>query len=201
MNIRLAGAAVVTAALVLTGCASGDDDDTTTTDTEATAEATEEMTDESAEEDSEEAMGEPATIVEVAAGNEDFSTLVAAVEAGDLVETLSGEGPFTVFAPTNEAFEALPEGVLDALLLEENQDTLVKILTYHVVAGEVTSDQITDGDVATVEGQSVTLSTEDGVTVNEATVVIADVPASNGVIHAIDAVLIPADVDPATLVG
>ncbi len=196
MNIRLAGAAAVTAALVLTGCASGDDDDATTTDTEATAEATEEMTDE----DSDEAMGEPATIVEVAAGNDDFSTLVAAVEAGGLVETLSDDGPFTVFAPTNEAFEALPEGVLDALLLEENQDTLVKILTYHVVPSEVTSDQITDGDVATVEGQSVTLSTEDGVTVNEATVVIADVPASNGVIHAIDAVLIPADVDPATLV-
>ena len=195
MNIRLAGAAAVTAALVLTGCASGDDD-TTSTDAEATAEATEEMTDESTDE----ATGEPATIVEVAAGNDDFSTLVAAVEAGGLVETLSDDGPFTVFAPTNEAFEALPEGVLDALLLEENQDTLVKILTYHVVPSEVTSDQITDGDVATVEGQSVTLSTEDGVTVNEATVVIADVPASNGVIHAIDAVLIPADVDPATLV-
>ena len=195
MNIRLAGAAAVTAALVLTGCASSDDD-TTTTDAEATAEATEEMTDESTDE----AAGEPATIVEVAAGNDDFSTLVAAVEAGGLVETLSGDGPFTVFAPTNEAFEALPDGVLDALLLEENQDTLVKILTYHVVAGEVTSDQITDGDVATVEGQTVALSTEDGVTVNDATVVIADVPASNGVIHAIDAVLIPADVDPATLV-
>jgi uncharacterized surface protein with fasciclin (FAS1) repeats len=197
MNIRLAGAAAVAAALVLTGCASGDDDDTTATDTEPTAEATEEMTDEATDEDA----GEPATIVEVAAGNDDFSTLVAAVEAGGLVETLSGDGPFTVFAPTNEAFEALPDGVLDALLLEENQDTLVKILTYHVVPGEVTSDQIADGDVTTVEGQAVTLSTEDGVTVNEATVVIPDVPASNGVIHAIDAVLIPADVDPATLVG
>lgn len=146
------------------------------------------------------AGGHAKDIVDTAVAAGSFSTLVAAVEAAGLVETLKGEGPFTVFAPTNEAFEALPDGVLDALLLEENQDTLVKILTYHVVAGEVTSDQITDGDVATVEGQTVALSTEDGVKVNEATVVIADVPASNGVIHAIDAVLIPADVDPATLV-
>jgi uncharacterized surface protein with fasciclin (FAS1) repeats len=199
MNIRLAGAAAVTAALVLTGCSSGDDD-STATEAEPTAEATEEMTDESTDESSEDAMGEPGTIVDVAAGNDDFSTLVAAVEAGGLVETLSGDGPFTVFAPTNEAFDALPDGVLDALLLEENQDTLVSILTYHVVSGAVTSDQVTDGDVATVEGQNITLSTENGVMVNDATVVIADVEASNGVIHAIDAVLIPPDVDPGTLV-
>ena len=198
MNIRLAGAAAVAAALVFTGCSSGSDEDTAAEAT-PTAEATEEAMEEEMEEA--EATGEPATIVEVAAGNEDFSTLVAAIEAGDLVETLSGDGPFTVFAPTNEAFEALPEGVLDALLLEENQDTLVKILTYHVVPDEVFSADIADGDVATVEGQTVTLSTTDGVTVNEATVVTADIEASNGVIHVIDAVLLPPDVDPAALTG
>jgi uncharacterized surface protein with fasciclin (FAS1) repeats len=199
MNVRLAGAAAVTAALVLTGCTSGDDDTDATTETEATTEAMDEEMEEETD-DAEAADEEAGTIVDVAAGNEDFSTLVAAVEAADLVDTLSSEGPFTVFAPTNEAFEALPEGVLDALLLEENVDVLTSILTYHVVEGEVTSDQVTDGDVATVEGQSVTLSTENGVMVNDATVVIADVDASNGVIHAIDAVLIPPDVDPASLV-
>jgi len=193
MNIRLAGAVAVTAALVLTGCAS--EDDTAATDTEPTAEATDEAM------DTEEAAEEPGTIVEVASANEDFSTLVAAVDAAGLVDTLNDEGPFTVFAPTNEAFDALPEGVLDALLLPENEDVLTSILTYHVVPGEVTSDQITDGDVATVEGQNVTISTENGVMVNEATVVTPDVDASNGVIHVVDSVLIPPDVDPATLVS
>jgi uncharacterized surface protein with fasciclin (FAS1) repeats len=198
MNIRLAGAAAVAAALVFTGCSSGSDEDTAAEAT-PTAEATEEAMAEDMEDA--EATGESGTIVEVAAGNEDFSTLVAAIEAADLVETLNGEGPFTVFAPTNEAFDALPEGVLDALLLEENQDTLVSILTYHVVPGEVFSTDITDGDVATVEGQTVTLSTADGVTVNGANVVTADVEASNGVIHVIDAVLLPPGVDPAALTG
>jgi uncharacterized surface protein with fasciclin (FAS1) repeats len=139
------------------------------------------------------------TIVDVAAGAGNFSTLVAAVTAADLVETLSGEGPFTVFAPTDEAFAALPEGVLDALLLPENKETLVKILTYHVVSGKVMAADVTDGDVATVEGQTIALSTASGVTVNGATVVSADVPASNGVIHAIDAVILPPGVDVAAL--
>ena len=142
---------------------------------------------------------EAGTIVDVAAANPDFSTLVAAVQAAGLAETLSGEGPFTVFAPTNAAFEALPAGVLDALLLPENKDTLAKILTYHVVPGAVMAADVTDGDVATVEGQNVTLSTADGVTVNGATVVQADVAASNGVIHVIDAVILPPDVDVASL--
>jgi uncharacterized surface protein with fasciclin (FAS1) repeats len=197
MNIRLAGAAAVAAALVLTGCASDDTDTDAATETEPTAEATEEPMETMEAEEAE----EPGTIVEVASSNEDFSTLVAAVGAADLVETLNGEGPFTVFAPTDEAFEALPEGVLDALLLEENQDVLVSILTYHVVPGEVTSDQITDGDVATVEGSTVAISTENGVMVNDATVVTPDVMASNGVIHVIDAVIIPPDVDPASLIS
>lgn len=200
MKVRLAGtAALAAAALVLAGCAT-DEDTEATNDAEAAAEATEEAAeDEMADED--EAAGDVGTIVDVASGNDDFSTLVAAVDAAGLVETLSGEGPFTVFAPTNDAFAALPEGVLDALLLPENEEVLTSILTYHVLEGEVTSDMVTDGDVATVEGQSITLSTEGGVTINDtATVVIPDVPASNGVIHAIDAVLIPPDVDPATLV-
>jgi uncharacterized surface protein with fasciclin (FAS1) repeats len=139
------------------------------------------------------------TIVDVASANPDFSTLVAAIGAAGLGETLSGEGPFTVFAPTNEAFAALPAGVLDALLLPENKDALTKILTYHVVSGAVMAADITDGDVATVEGQNVTLSTADGVTVNGATVVTADIVTENGVIHVVDAVLVPADVDVAAL--
>ena len=139
------------------------------------------------------------TIVDVASADSTFSTLVAAVTAAELVETLSGEGPFTVFAPTDEAFAALPAGVLDALLLPENKAVLVQILTYHVVPGKVMAADVTDGDVATVEGQTIKLSTMDGVTVNGATVVAADVAASNGVIHAIDAVILPPGVDVAKL--
>ena len=148
----------------------------------------------------EEAAATPGTVVDVAIATEGFATLVAAVTAADLAETLSGMGPFTVFAPTDDAFAALPAGVLDALLLPENKEVLVKILTYHVVPASVLAADVTDGDVATVEGQTVKLSTADGVTVNGAKVVIADVLASNGVIHAIDAVLVPADVDVAALV-
>jgi uncharacterized surface protein with fasciclin (FAS1) repeats len=139
------------------------------------------------------------TIVDVASGAGNFNTLVAAVTAADLVETLSGEGPFTVFAPTDEAFAALPAGVLDALLLPENKELLTKILTYHVVSGKVMAADITDGDVATVEGSNVMLVTTSGVKVNDANVVSADVPASNGVIHAIDAVILPPGVDVAAL--
>ena len=135
------------------------------------------------------------TIVDVASAAGNFSTLVAAVAAADLVETLSGEGPFTVFAPTDEAFAALPEGVLDGLLLPENKALLAQILTYHVVAGKVMAADVTDGDVATVEGQTIKLATEGGVTVNGATVIAADVAASNGVIHAIDQVILPPGVD------
>lgn len=139
------------------------------------------------------------TIVDVAVGNPDFSTLVAALTAADLVTTLQGAGPFTVFAPTNEAFAALPAGVLDALLLPENKATLAKILTYHVVSGMVMAADIKPGNVATVEGSNVKLSTMGGVMVNKAKVVIADVMADNGVIHAIDAVILPKGVDVASL--
>lgn len=135
------------------------------------------------------------TVVDVASSTEGFSTLVAAVGAADLVDTLNSEGPFTVFAPTDDAFAALPPGVLDALLLPENKDTLTKILTYHVVPGAVMAADVTDGDVATVEGQTVSLSTADGVTINGATVIQADVVADNGVIHVIDAVILPPEPD------
>lgn len=175
-------------ALVLSACGSDGNDATETTDAPAETTADEEA-------------AEAGTIVDVAVANGSFDTLVAAVTAADLAETLSGEGPFTVFAPTDDAFAALPEGLVDALLLPENKDTLAKILTYHVVAGEVMAADVTDGDVETVEGQTVALATEGGVTVNGANVIIADVPASNGVIHAIDAVILPPDVDPAALLG
>ena len=135
------------------------------------------------------------TIVDVAAANPDFTTLVAAVKAAGLVDTLNGTGPFTVFAPTNEAFAALPAGLLDKLLLPENKDVLTKILTYHVVASKVMAADVKDGKAPTVEGSDLTLGTMGGVTVNDAKVVTADVAASNGVIHVIDKVLVPADVD------
>ncbi|MEE4120505.1 MAG: fasciclin domain-containing protein [Paracoccaceae bacterium] len=124
----------------------------------------------------------------IAAGN--FETLVAAVQAAGLVETLKGEGPFTVFAPTDEAFAALPEGTVEGLL--EDTDTLTSILTYHVVPGAVMSSDLSDGmEAETVQGQTVTIGTEGGVTVNGANVVTADIEASNGVIHVIDAVIMP----------
>ncbi len=134
-------------------------------------------------------------IVAVASASSDLSTLVTAVDAAGLVPTLQGDGPFTVFAPTNEAFAALPDGLLDQLLLPCNQEALSQVLTYHVVAGKVTSSDIAPGDAATVEGQSVTLATDNGVMVNDATVTTADVEASNGVVHIIDGVLVPSDVD------
>jgi len=138
--------------------------------------------------------GEAQDIVDIAAGNEAFSTLVAAVEAADLVETLKGEGPFTVFAPTNDAFAALPEGTVEMLLEPENKDQLTAILTYHVVPGKVMSGDLSDGMMATtVQGGDVTIGTEGGVTVDGANVVDADIEASNGVIHVIDAVVMPAE--------
>lgn len=136
-----------------------------------------------------------ADIVALASETPDLSTLVTAVKAAGLVETLQGEGPFTVFAPTNDAFAKLPKGVLDALLLPKNKEALTSILTYHVVPGEVMAADVKDGKVKTVEGADITLSTKDGVTVNGAKVVQADVVASNGVVHVIDAVLLPPDLD------
>ena len=138
---------------------------------------------------------EPGTIVEVATANADFSTLVAAVQAAGLVDALSAEGPFTVFAPTNEAFAALPAGLLDKLLLPENKDTLTKILTYHVVAAKVMAADVAAGKVKTLEGSEIDITTDGGVKVNDATVTATDVAASNGVIHVIDKVIVPPSVD------
>jgi len=135
------------------------------------------------------------TIVDVAAANADFTTLVAAVKAAGLADTLSGPGPFTVFAPTNEAFAALPAGLVDKLLKPENKAVLAKILTYHVLASKVMAADVKDGKVATVEGGTITIDTMNGVKVNDAKVVTTDIAASNGVIHVIDKVLVPADVD------
>ncbi|MBW4488402.1 MAG: fasciclin domain-containing protein [Trichocoleus desertorum ATA4-8-CV12] len=132
------------------------------------------------------------TITAVAASNDSFKILTAALQAAGLTGTLSGEGPFTVFAPTDAAFAKLPAGALEALLKPENKETLVKILTYHVVPGEVTSSQLKSGEVATVEGSPVTVNVDGGgVMVNKATVVQPDIQASNGFIHVVDTVILP----------
>jgi uncharacterized surface protein with fasciclin (FAS1) repeats len=137
----------------------------------------------------------PGTIVEVAVGNKSFTTLVAAVKAAGLVETLSGAGPFTVFAPTDEAFAKLPKGTVEELVKPENKEKLTAILTYHVLAGKVMAADAIAADgkmVKTVNGQEIAVKVKDGkVMINDATVIIADVAASNGVIHAIDTVLLP----------
>ncbi len=133
-------------------------------------------------------------IVDTAIGAGQFNTLAAALGAAGLVETLKGAGPFTVFAPTDAAFAALPAGTVDDLLKPENKDKLVAILTYHVVAGEVSStDVVKLSEAATVNGASVAIKTDGGtVHINDAAVTTADIDASNGVIHVIDKVLIPA---------
>lgn len=135
----------------------------------------------------------PKTIVETAAGIEDFSTLVAAVKAGGLVETLSGKGPFTVFAPTNEAFAKLPKGTVEDLLKPENKEKLVAILTYHVVPGNViAADVVKVKEAKTVQGGKVKVTVKDDeVMIDKAKVLKTDVECSNGVIHVIDSVLMP----------
>jgi transforming growth factor-beta-induced protein len=143
---------------------------------------------------SDDAMMEKNTIVDVAVADGRFTTLVAAVTAAELVETLSGEGPFTVFAPTDDAFAALPAGTLDSLLLPENKQQLTDILLYHVVSGKVmAADVVTLTSAPTVLGKDVTITVKDGkVFLNDTVqVIITDVEASNGVIHVIDAVLLP----------
>ncbi len=143
-----------------------------------------------------ETMAPPATakdIVDIAIGSPDHTTLVAAVTAAGLVETLKGAGPFTVFAPTNAAFAALPAGTVEGLLKPESKDALTKILTYHVVAGAVKAADLKDGQkVKTLQGEELTVSIKDGkVMINGATVTAADLEGTNGVVHVIDAVLMP----------
>ncbi|MCG7494256.1 fasciclin domain-containing protein [Thalassobius sp. Cn5-15] len=138
------------------------------------------------------ADGHSKDIVDTAMGAGDFTTLVAAVKAAGLVDTLKGDGPFTVFAPTDAAFAALPEGTVETLLKPENKDQLVAILTYHVVPGKVMSTDLQDDMKATtVQGGDITIDMDNGVMVNDANVAAADIAASNGVIHVIDKVILP----------
>lgn len=132
-------------------------------------------------------------IVDTAASAGTFDTLVAAVKAADLVDTLKGDGPFTVFAPSDEAFAALPAGTVEDLLKPENKDKLVAVLTYHVVPGKVMSGDIAGKklDVTTVQGGDIAVNATNGVTINEATVTTADIETTNGVIHVIDKVILP----------
>lgn len=165
--------AVVLASIAATACASG-------------------MTEEqmSQEQMSQEQIAQEQTIVEIAATDARFSTLVAALEAADLVETLSGDGPFTVFAPTDEAFAHLPDGTVEALLADP--DALSNILTYHVVAGRVVASEVMGlTHATTVQGQPIVVGTSGGVSVNQARVTQTDITGSNGVIHVIDTVLLP----------
>ncbi len=138
------------------------------------------------------ADGHSKDIVDTAVGAGSFTTLVAAVQAAGLVDTLKSEGPFTVFAPTDDAFAALPEGTVETLLKPENKDQLVAILTYHVIAGKVMSGDLSNNMMATtVQGGDLKIMTEGGVSVNGANVTAADIETSNGVIHVIDAVILP----------
>ncbi len=132
-------------------------------------------------------------IVDTAVAAGSFNTLVAAVQAAGLVDTLKGEGPFTVFAPTDDAFAALPEGTVETLLKPENKEQLQAILTYHVLAGQVMSESIAGKTLSpqTVNGQTIDVDATSGVKINGANVVTADIETSNGVIHVIDAVLLP----------
>jgi uncharacterized surface protein with fasciclin (FAS1) repeats len=174
--------------LFLAACGGGDDEATSSTSSPATTEATPPP------------AASPAsteTITEIVAGNPEFSTLLAAVEAAGLAETLSGDGPYTVFAPTDAAFAELPAGTLDTLLQPANQDQLTAILTYHVVPAEVMAADVKAGEVPTVntapftialDGQAVAITDGQG---NQANVIETDIDASNGVVHVIDAVLLP----------
>jgi len=139
------------------------------------------------------AKAETKDIVDTAVSAGSFETLVAAVSAAGLVDTLKGEGPFTVFAPTDDAFAKLPAGTVEDLLKPENKEKLVAILTYHVVPGKVMSGDIAGKklNAATVEGSEVSINATNGVKIDDASVVTADVEASNGVIHVIDAVIMP----------
>jgi uncharacterized surface protein with fasciclin (FAS1) repeats len=179
----------------LAAAACGDDDEDVSVSGDVPAEETTETT-AAAEGGDEEMADEPGTIVDVAVEAGDFTTLVAAVEAAGLVETLSGEGPFTVFAPTDEAFAAaLEELGLTAEELLADTETLTAILTYHVVAAELPAAAVVEGgstEVETVNGAMLPVTVDgDSVMVGEANVVATDVMASNGIIHVIDAVLLP----------
>ncbi len=187
---RIVAFGAIAGLLALSAC--GSDDDATPAEEAASV-----VSEAAAEQEAvtSEVAAEVGDIVETAINAGSFGTLVAAVQAASLVETLQSAGPFTVLAPTDDAFAALPAGLVDCLLLEENVDALSAILTYHVVSGAVMAADLADGDVPTVQGENVTVDLTDGVKFNNATVVTADVTASNGVIHAVDAVLVPPTID------
>lgn len=192
MNIKkplLIALCVPALAFGVVACGGDDDSDSGSTTTEM--ESNTAMDNSGANE----AMGSE-DIVALAQGNQDLSTLVDAVTAADLVSTLQGEGPYTVFAPTNAAFEALPPAELNRLLKPANKDELANILTYHVVAGDVKAADLSDGQmVDTVQGEQLEVSISDDGTVmiGDATVVTPDVAASNGTVHVIDSVLVPSN--------
>lgn len=196
-RILLVGLLSLGSAVALSACSTPEENTTpdTTSEVPAATEQTADATSEKSAMETETASSEMAAtenIVAVASNNGSFETLTTAIEAAGLTETLSGEGPFTVFAPTDEAFAALPEGTVEELLKPENKDKLVKILTYHVVPAEVTSAQITPGEVTTVEGSAVDVKVDgDKVKVEKAMVTQPDIKASNGVIHVIDTVMMP----------
>ncbi|MGB5942605.1 MAG: fasciclin domain-containing protein [Leeuwenhoekiella sp.] len=194
---------LATVGLILTGCGDTEKKENTEADMDDQETMAYESENSTTMEDAE--MDSPGTVVEVAVGNENFSTLVTAVKAAGLVETLNGDGPYTVFAPTNAAFDKLPEGTVGELVKEENKDKLSGILTYHVVAGKFMAADVVkaiqdnngsfeittvEGGVitATLEGDSVILTDENN---NKSTIIMTDVDASNGVIHAIDTVVMP----------
>ncbi|MEJ8818797.1 fasciclin domain-containing protein [Lacibacter sp. H407] len=168
-------------AVVMTSCGGGESTAETTTDSAATEAA------------APPAPAAPATVVDIAVGSADHSTLVTAVTTAGLVETLSGAGPFTVFAPTNAAFAALPAGTVETLLKPESKADLTGILTYHVVAGSLKAADLTDGQkLKTVNGAELTVSIKDGkVMIDGANVTAADLVAGNGVVHVLDAVVMP----------
>lgn len=173
-------------AIVFISCGSGETKETGTDTTAATTETT-------VAADTTAAPATPATVVDIAVSSADHSTLVAAVKAAGLVETLSGAGPFTVFAPTNAAFDKLPKGTVESLLTPEKKADLTDILTYHVVAGNVKAADLKDGQmVKTVNGKELKVTIKDGnVMIDGALVTAADLSAGNGVVHVIDAVVLP----------
>lgn len=183
----------VGAAVITVSCAPADDTATTTAPDE-TYTTTEETPADPADMDVA-AAGQPATVVDALSEEGSFSTLTQALTEAELTETLSQGGPYTIFAPTDEAFAALPEGTVEQLLLPENRQVLQEVLAYHVTSGAITSDQIATGDVTTLQGETVPVNAEGSeVTVGDAQVVNPDLEAGNGVVHAIDTVLLPPDI-------
>ena len=198
-RMRRAGATLALVAVAgLTVAACSDDDTSNASASEATEDTATSTTaaDDNMQSDTADEPATDTTIVDIAASNPDFSTLVTAVQAAGLTETLAGPGPYTVFAPTNDAFAKLPAGTVETLLEPANKDQLTSILTYHVVPAAVMAADVTAGDVTTVNGATFSVSTDGGVVISDgqggtANVVQTDIVASNGVIHVIDAVLLP----------